>query len=294
MSIAAAAAVGAAISGCSLVAGVPETEPPQFAESSIGHIHGLGISDSGDLFVATHTGVYRLPSGTRGGFDALEGPIANNAQDTMGFTMVDGTMFGSGHPDPTGTQSHLPSLGLITSTDEAQTWEAVSLTGEADFHDIAAVQNSTGGHDVYAYDATAGSVQTSRDSGKSWAQGATISARDLTFDTASSTLYATTEDGVATSTDGGTTFVSAEGPALYLAEALNDGSGRLVGTDVSGAVWLKSPEGTWQETGKTSGQVAALAVRGGAQPLLVTADARGVSTSEDFGATWQTLVTRTP
>lgn len=292
--IAVVAVLGAAVSGCSLVAGSPETEAPQFAEPAIGHIHGLGIGDGGDLFVAAHTGVYRLPYGARGGFAALEGPIADNAQDTMGFTMVDGVMFGSGHPDPSGPQSHLPSLGLITSTDEAETWVAASLAGEADFHDIAAVPNSAGGHDVYAYDATAGSVRTSGDSGTSWAAGATIPARDLTFDTASSTLFATTERGLATSTDGGRTFVGVEGPLLYLVEALNDGSGRLIGTDVAGAVWLTTPEGPWEETGSVSGQVAALTVHSGAQPLLVVADTRGVSTSKDFGATWQTIVTGAP
>ena len=293
ITVAVTAALGAAISGCSLVAGVPATGPVEGPASAIGHIHGLGVDpDDGDLFVATHTGVYRHPAGEGGGISELEGPIGGNEQDTMGFTMVDGVMFGSGHPDPAGPDAELAALGLIVSTDQAETWDRVSLAGKADFHDIASVQNVDDGHDVYAYDGAAGAVRISSDSGKTWLTGANILARDLTFDTVSSTLYATLEDGVTLSTDHGITFTADTGaPALYLVEALNDGSGRLVGVDLDGSVWLGAAGEPWKVTGTVTGTVEALTYSNTPNPLLVVADARGVSTSDDFGTNWDTVLT---
>ncbi len=72
--------------------------------------------------------------------------VADRWQDTMGFAVVGpGHFLGSGHPD---LQEDLPaSLGLIESTDGAETWQAVSMQGEADLHAIEPV-----GDRIYAYD----------------------------------------------------------------------------------------------------------------------------------------------
>jgi hypothetical protein len=248
-------------------------------------------TNEGDLFVATHTGVFRLPVDAGRAATTLDGPIAGNEQDTMGFTMVDGVMFGSGHPDPSGPDAELPALGLIVSTDQAKSWNPVSLTGKADFHDIAAVQNTSGKHDIYAYDGAVGAVRVSNDSGRTWSTGASILARDLTFDSENNTLYATTERGLAVSVDRGMSFAAEpEAPSLYLVEALNDGSGGLVGVDSDGLVWLKSAGERWQESGAVTGPVEALTYTATPTALLVVADARGVSTSADFGGSWRTIV----
>ena len=290
-SVAVIGGLGAMLSGCSLVAAESPTDSKK-SELAVGHIHGLAVdAENGDLFIATHTGVYRLPAGGDASATLLEGPIGGNKQDTMGFTMSDGVMFGSGHPDPAGPDAELPSLGLIVSTDRGATWRPVSLAGQADFHDIVAVENGDNdAYNLFAYDGATGAVLHSSDSGATWSRGADVVARDITFDENTGTLYATLENGVAASSDDGATFVIVDAPALYLIEALNDGSGRLVGVDVDGAVWLKTPEDAWRETGAVAGMVEALTYSDGSGPLLVVADTRGVSTSLDFGASWETVI----
>lgn len=60
------------------------------------HVHGLGVNPADDaLFIATHTGLYRVEKGKR-----KAQRVGNRYQDTMGFTIVGPNRFlGSGHPD---------------------------------------------------------------------------------------------------------------------------------------------------------------------------------------------------
>lgn len=98
------------------------------ADPGLAHVHAVGV-DPGDgtLYAASHLGVFRVPASG----DAVR--IANRYQDTMGFTVIGQSHFlGSGHPD---LREDLPShLGLIESTDGGQTWQSLSLSGQADFH----------------------------------------------------------------------------------------------------------------------------------------------------------------
>jgi hypothetical protein len=80
------------------------------------HVHGLGVNPAdGALFIATHTGLYRVGQGQR-----KAARVGGRYQDTMGFTIVGPNRFlGSGHPDINEAQEQgLPGLlGLIESTD---------------------------------------------------------------------------------------------------------------------------------------------------------------------------------
>jgi len=71
-------------------AGVASTDPGPI------HVHGLGINPAdGSLFIATHTGLFRVGKDSR---KAIR--IADRYQDTMGFSIVGPNRFlGSGHPD---------------------------------------------------------------------------------------------------------------------------------------------------------------------------------------------------
>ena len=115
------------------------------AAPSIAHVHGLGLNPAdGSLQVATHTGTFRI------GDDGRVRRVGSTAQDTMGFTVVGPNRFlGSGHPDAAGFRQGKPArLGLIESTDAGATWTNRSLSGEVDFHALAASQGTTYGWDA--------------------------------------------------------------------------------------------------------------------------------------------------
>jgi len=295
LSLSIAGSVAAAIAGCS---GAPDDaqESPGAGGEGFGHIHGLGVDTTSETaYVATHTGVFELPALNSDPVSVgdLEGPIAGRAQDTMGFTMVGADMFGSGHPDPAEEPALTPpNLGLITSTDAAQTWTSVSLRGQTDFHDLAVAPGQSGDVRIYGYDATSGAVMVSRDGGTSWTEGATVALRDLTVDPADpDTVYATTGDGLAVSTDAGATFrLVADAPALYLIESLSDGNGGMIGIAVDGTVWVRTGAAGWQSTGSAGGSVQAMTYIGTPTSLLLVADDRGIVVSDDRGATWRVLV----
>jgi len=105
------------------------------------HVHGLGINPADNaLFIATHTGLFRSPEGTR-----TAKRVGGRFQDTMGFTVVGPDRFlGSGHPD--GREGLPPFLGLIRSQDAGKSWKPISLLGKQDFHVLEA-----SGRAVYCY-----------------------------------------------------------------------------------------------------------------------------------------------
>jgi hypothetical protein len=122
-------------------------------------VHGLGINPAdGSLFVATHTGLFRVAKDAR---KAVR--TADRYQDTMGFSIVGPNRFlGSGHPDA--RERELPPLlGLIESSDAGKTWTPISLLGDADFH----VLRSAGAH-VYGYDASHDRLLASANAGHTW------------------------------------------------------------------------------------------------------------------------------
>ena len=118
------------------------------------HVHAAVAVDGG-LLLGTHTGVVRV--------DPVTGTVSTTGEsrdDFMGLTSTDDVLVASGHP---GAGSNLPNpVGLIRSTDGAQSWEPVSLTGEIDFHTLAGDGNRIAGA------ATSGELLYSEDAGATW------------------------------------------------------------------------------------------------------------------------------
>jgi Sortilin, neurotensin receptor 3, len=137
-------------------AGVPAVDPGPV------HVHGLGVNPADNaLFIATHTGLFRVEPDER-----KAERVGGRYQDTMGFTIVGPNRFlGSGHPDINeAREKNLPSLlGLIESTDEGESWQPISLSGEADFHVLRFA-----GERVYGYDASNDRLLVSGDRGRTW------------------------------------------------------------------------------------------------------------------------------
>ena len=210
----------------------------------------------------------------------------------MRFTVDGGRMYASGHPDPHTTTD--ANLGLIASADQGTTWQTVSLKGQADFHDLDVAHEASGMVTVYGFDAGSGLIRVSRDGGATWANGATIALRDFAADPITAgTVFATTADGMMVSRNFGATFSPlTDAPSLYLIAAMTGSPvGILIGVDVGGSIWAKSAGQPWRATGAAQGQVDAIVYSGGAQPVLLLADERGIVTSSNLSSTWKTVVT---
>lgn len=301
-----ATATSLTLTACAASAPASEESRDFSAVDEFGHVHGLGVDQTtGELFVATHNGVWLLPtdalpdtfSAVAVRSTSMNGPqqIAGRAQDTMAFTMLaDGTMLASGHPDPE-EQPELspPNLGLISSTDQAVTWETLSLGGDTDFHSLDAAVLANGELRVVGFDSTRGLVRTSDDGGVTWTPGTALGMADLAIDPANpDRVLATTAEGVMESPDGGRTFaVATDTPALFLVDAADEhDAGGLVGIDVNGTIWRTDASGAWLQGGAVQGNAEALHFVGGAAPWLVVSDERGIVASDDYGASWTIVV----
>ncbi|MEU3745728.1 MULTISPECIES: F510_1955 family glycosylhydrolase [Streptomyces] len=264
---------------------------------ALSHIHGLGVR--GDtLYVATHDGVHTPDSAGRPTL------VGDRRDDFMGFTVTSsGAFLASGHSAP--GSGGPADLGLIESTDSGRTWHEKSLGGEVDFHSLDTAPDST----VYGYDSANGLLRVSPD-GVTWEDRAALRALDIAVSPAApGTVLATTETGVARSTDGGRTFAPGTGQVLaYVSWGAPDS---LFGVDRSGVLFRGTGTGTGNGVGAGAAPGAATGsgirwdrvstVPGGAPQALTVVDARrllvatqdGVYESRDGGRTFERRVTVT-
>jgi photosystem II stability/assembly factor-like uncharacterized protein len=274
-----AAVLAAALTACGGNADTPPAESPE-AGVAVSHIHGLGIDPAdGLMYVATHEGVISVE-------DDGSTKRAGDTADYMGFTVKGpNTFLGSGHP-ARGGGDHA-NRGLIESTDSGKTWKTLSLGGEADFHALEYAHNT-----VYGYDSTNGLLRVSKD-GKTWDDRAELTALDIAVSPDDPDLVlATTQAGVAKSTDGGKTFGPGAEPVMaYLSWA---GPDALYGIDPTGALHRSTDSGkTWKKMGTVpGGQPQALTAVSADRVLTATQD--GVYETRDGGRTFTERVPVTP
>ncbi len=238
------------------------------------HVHGLGLDPAnGSLYAGTHYGLIRISE------NGEASRVAERVQDFMGFTVVGPEHYlASGHP---GADQEGPSnLGLIESTDGGQTWATVSLEGEADFHALEARHGLVYGYNV-------GSLMVSND-GVTWETRGSLPLADFAVSPADpDTMVATTEQGLALSTDGGRSFAPMEGaPLLQLVSWTDDSV--LVGVAPDGATYLSNDDGeSWQQRASVEGQPEALTAVG--REVFVALAGGTVVRSTDAGASFSTM-----
>jgi hypothetical protein len=253
------------------------------------HVHGLGVNPGdGALFIATHTGLYRVDEGAR-----KARRVGARFQDTMGFTIVGRDRFlGSGHPDLAEAQEHglPPLLGLIESRDAGRSWQPVSLKGEADFHVLRLA-----GARVYGYDASNDRLLVSADRGRTWNELAKPGPIvDLAVDpTRSGHIVVAAagglEDGLFESRDGGRSWTRIrEGVGLLAWPA----AARLFLVALGGQVFASADGGrTLEHRGEIGGDPAAF-LAPSPDELYVALHDGTIKRSRDDGATW--IVRSTP
>lgn len=251
--------------------GVVEVEP------GMSHVHGLGTNPAdGATYVATHSGVFKLAEGR----DPLR--VADRHQDTMGFTVAGPDRFlASGHPDL--TDESLPThLGLIESTDAAETWQELSLGGQADLH---ALDVGPGG--IVAFDALSGRLMSSED-GRAWtlvAEGAVVDVATDPVDVGS--VIVTTPDGELVSYDrAGRGEVLRAAPPVGLVDWPE--MDLLVAADADGQLYRSEDGGVvFEPVGDPLGTPQAMDV---SEKAWLVATGTEVLRSIDQGETWETLV----
>lgn len=273
--LAAAAGLILALSACS-----PSSVPtgPSPAGSTGGplpdaHVHGLSVSTTGQVLLATHDGL----------FDMTKQPVAKigATNDLMGFTggTDHGILYASGHPGE-GSDMANP-LGLIRSTDAGKTWEKLSRQGESDFHALTATKSGIIGFD--------GALRTSPD-GKTWNRvAADFVPAVLAGNPTSDTVLATTPEGIRRSTDGGKTWTTVNAAPVVQFAAFA-GPSQAVGVEPDGTVHTSADAGaTWTRQGKIQDTVQAVAAVKGpeAGPTIWAATASGIVVSTDGGVTFR-------
>ncbi|MFC0808862.1 WD40/YVTN/BNR-like repeat-containing protein [Ensifer sp. P24N7] len=265
-------------------------QPSQAGErvplAKVSHIHGIAVdpADPQRLYLATHYGVWlTFPDGTAE-------RISDNENDYMGFSphpSETATFLASGHPADGG------NMGVIVSKDGARNWQPLAdgVEGPVDFHamDVSAADPNV----VYGL---YGSVQVSRDSGKSWEVAGSPPA-DV-FDLAASAVnpdivYAATRNGLMASFDGGKNWKAAggEGQPASMVDTAPDGT---VYTFVLGSGLLKAPATALalQPVANSFGEQILLHMAfdpGNPQRMFAVSEKSKILTSTDGGKSWTAL-----
>lgn len=261
----------AALSACSADSGNAESESSEQQSSgpAVSHVHGLGVDPAdGRLYVATHEGVIAV---SKGG----SAKRVSDKADYMGFTVTKAkTFLGSGHPAPGSDEP--PNRGLLQSTDSGKTWKTRSLGGKVDFHSLKYAHGT-----IYGYDSTNGMLRVSKN-GTDWEKRAQLAALDLAVDPRNpDVVLATTEAGIAKSTDGGKEFANGSEPTFAFLSWPEPKA--LYGISLEGELERSSDEGAkWRSVGTVpGGQPQALTALDADHILAATQN--GVYESRDGG-----------
>lgn len=263
-------AATAVLAGCANDSDTPASKEST-SGAAVSHIHGLGIDPAdGRLYVATHEGVIAVTDGSS--------KRVSDTADYMGFTVAGAkTFLGSGHPAQ-GSGDHA-NRGLIKSTDSGKTWKTLSLGGEVDFHSLDYAHDT-----IYGYDSTNGLLRVSKN-GEKWDKRAELNALDVAVSPKDpDRMLATTQRGIAKSTDGGKTFNKGSEPGLAFLSWTKPAA--LYGIDPAGGLHRSTDNGTtWKKSGTVpGGQPQALTAVNADRILAATQD--GVYESRDGGKTF--------
>lgn len=217
----------ASIAGC--------TDSP--TEVIVSHVHDVAMTEDGATLLATHDGLVKA---TREEGRTMLQQWSEVRHDFMGFAQ-DGanasTFYASGHPK-NAREYGGGNLGVLRSTDGAQTWTVEAFQGQVDFHAMVGVP----GRANWVAGFGSGALLASTDGGKTWTQEQQPGGRILSLSSVGTELVAATTDGLVRSNavQGITEWNSVM--------ALGEGLVSSVAVSPDGQTWFAS-----RSDGRTSG-----------------------------------------
>lgn len=240
------------------------------------HVHGLDAAPDGQVYAATHYGLFRVGEGAAQ-------RVGERFPDLMGFTVTDdGEFLASGHPDLLEGDA-IPEEGLfgLVRSDDGAVWTPVSLLGDADLHIIDVAHGR-----VWGYDSTGGRLLVTADR-QNWDERSRIPLLDFAVSPDDAELLVGLDGrSVLRSTDGGRTWQPVEDAEPYALLHWRDD--RLVAVTPAGRVDASTDGGvSWQAVGDAGGTVEALGDDADGR-LLAAVHGRGIVRSRN-GASWEVL-----
>ena len=257
----------------------PESSADGTGPAAMAHVHGIAPGPSGQAFIATHDGLYRLKSGA--GAPEL---VGDTKHDLMGFTRASrGRYLASGHPDPRLTGMP-PNFGVIQSRDQGRTWNGIAFYGEADFHILEAQ-----GNHVYGYDGHSGRLKATTN-GRRWSDRVPPDEIvSLAIDPQEpKRLVAASPGGIAVSADAGAKWRPLRQNMVGLLTW--PAAKRLLLVDGAGAIQLSQDGGrNWRQVGELGSVPTAFEAVG--EDIYAALEDGSVQRSSDDGATWSVAAT---
>ncbi len=290
MRLAAALALALALAGCGSSGGGPAAaggsdrlvdlsrKPP--------YVNSLEVdAGTGDLLLTTNRGFYRVDP-EKGTVRRQPAEITQDGKRASLGTFLeldataDGSLVGSGHPDPGST---LPQyLGYLRSDDGGATWRAISRFGLADLHKIVFAHDR-----VYAWDAVLSAMLISEDDGKTFTEHFTPRGLIIDFEVDPDDpdrIVAATDEQLYRSLDGGDSWrptLREQGVRLAWPEP-----GKLYIATKDGRVQQSTDGGdTYEDVGRIDGEPAVIKTVAADELLLALTDGTVLRTS-DGGASW--------
>jgi hypothetical protein len=266
--------------------GAQTSEPPATTSGANAFIGSIAV-DPGDgtVMLGTGLGLFRLDKGAKDA-ERVNGQLATpSGSGQVSSNLVvrypgAGELLASGHPEG----GSLPeNLGLISSSDQGDTWKPVAELGKTDYHLLQAV-----GDHVVGVLADTKEVRVSDDGGSSFADRIPPDTPlDVVFDPKDpNRMVVATRQGTFTSQDEGRSWRQRDNvPTEQLAWG-----DRLYRADPGGVIKVSGDGGmSWDDAGTVGATVNELAVD--ASGAVYASIAGGeVKRSTDGGATWTRLV----
>lgn len=212
------AAIAALLATALLTACGPKGPPNLEGVDSFQDIHGLALKPDGDLFIATHHGLYLLKN------DKDLYRVGKDQSDLMGFSMHPQNpdqVYASGHP-PTGG-----NLGVMVSLDAGVSWRKIFSDvgpGAVDFHAMA--MSLADPKTLYGW--YEGKLYRTEDGGTTWkiiaAKGLSGAFTLATSPRNANPVFAGTSNGLLVSPDRGETWstLAELGPVVAVAVGYDD------------------------------------------------------------------------